>query len=699
MTSLTNTKDNHMTEEIQLNSSQYYLNRQLSLLQFNIRVLAQVNNEEYPPLERVRFLTIFSNNIDQFFEVQVAELKEGIHFGHDHLSADGMRAPDALEEISNICHDAFNNQYQVYNQTLLPLLSQNGIEILSNSQLSEQQQNWVAKYFRREIMPIISPVGLDTTHPFPRLVNKSLNFIVQLEGKDAFGRDSGLAIVPAPRNMPRVIQLPTKNETDKKQFIYLSSIMSKHASDIFPGMTAIGCYQFRITRDADIELNAAEVKDMARALRGELPSRRFGTAVRLEIVQDCPESIIEFLQQEFALSSNDTYLADGPVNLHRLTHLLDHIKDPALYFPPFTPGLPKNLMKNPNWLNVISNEDVLLNHPYESFTPIVDVLRQAANDPNVLVIKQTLYRTGSQSEVVDALVEAARNGKEVTAVIELRARFDEEDNIMLADRLQEAGALVIYGVIGYKCHAKIMLILRRQGRQLKRFAHLGTGNYHSTNAKIYTDYSLFTSDTDLCNDVHKIFQQLTGMGKTVRIRKISHAPFTLKKNLLSMIQHEAEVASDGKPARIVAKVNGLTDPKIIKALYQASQAGVKIELIVRGMCCLRPKIPGVSDNITVRSVVGRLLEHSRVYYFANNTPSVFCSSADLMERNLDNRVEVSFPIENESFAKRIKKELEVFLADNCESWELNSDGSYTQNVPGRAKPLSAQSVFLENLAD
>ena len=548
-------------------------------------------------------------------------------------------------------------------------------------------------------MPIISPIGLDTTHPFPRLVNKSLNFIVQLEGKDAFGRDSGLAIVPAPRNMPRIIQLPTKSETESKQFIYLSSIMDKHASDIFPGMTAIGCYQFRITRDADIELNAAEVKDMARALRGELPSRRFGTAVRLEIVKNCPNLIIEFLQQEFTLSQSDTYLADGPVNLHRLAQLLDYINYPTLYFPPFTPGLPKHLVKNTNWLNVISNEDVLLNHPYESFTPIVDVLRQAANDPNVLVIKQTLYRTGSKSEVVDALVEAARNGKEVTAVIELRARFDEEDNIMLADRLQEAGALVIYGVIGYKCHAKIMLILRRQGRQLKRFAHLGTGNYHSINAKIYTDYSLFTSDTDICNDVHKIFQQLTGMGKTVRIRKISHAPFTLRKNLLQLIQQEADVAKNGGSARIVIKVNGLTDPKLIKAFYEASQAGVKIDLIVRGMCCLRPRIPGVSDNITVRSVIGRLLEHSRVYYFSNNTPSVFCSSADLMERNLDNRVEVSFPIENEAFANRIRKELEVFLADNTESWQLDSDGSYTLNTPGRAKPLSAQQVFLEKLAD
>lgn len=688
-----------MTEDISLSSPQYYLNRQLSLLQFNIRVLAQVNNEHYPPLERVRFLTIFSNNIDQFFEVQVAELKEGIHFGHDYLSADGMRAVEVLDNISNLCHEAFDQQYDIYNNTLLPLLREHDIEILDSTQLSEQQQDWVAKYFRREIMPIITPVGLDTTHPFPRLVNKSLNFIVQLEGKDAFGRDSGLAIVPAPRNMPRIIQLPTKNETDKKQFIYLSSIMSRHASDIFPGMTAIGCYQFRITRDADIELNAAEVKDMARALRGELPSRRFGTAVRLEIVKDCPESIIEFLQQEFALTSDDTYLANGPVNLHRLTYLLDYVKDPNLYFPPFTPGLPKHLKGNTNWLNVISQEDVLLNHPYESFTPIVDVLRQAANDPNVLVIKQTLYRTGSQSEVVDALVEAARNGKEVTAVIELRARFDEEDNIMLADRLQEAGALVIYGVIGYKCHAKIMLILRRQGRQLKRFAHLGTGNYHSANAKIYTDYSLFTSDTDICNDVHKIFQQLTGMGKTVRIRKISHAPFTLKKNLLQMIQNEADIASKGKPARIVAKVNGLTDPKIIKALYQASQAGVVIELIVRGMCCLRPQIEGVSDNITIRSIVGRLLEHSRVYYFANGQPSMFCSSADLMERNLDNRVEVCFPIENENLANRIRKELETLLSDNSESWTLNSDGTYTQNTPGRAKPVSAQQVLLEKLAD
>ncbi len=687
-----------VSTKAQLSQSDYYINRHLSMLQFNIRVLQQVLDTHHPLLERVRFLSIFSSNQDAFFEIRVADLKQEINFGRTLVESDGMRADQVLEEISRLSHEAVENSYQTYLDTIIPALEQENIRFIASEQWTDDQSSWTENYFRRQVMPVISPIGLDQAHPFPRLVNKSLNFIVELEGKDAFGRDSGLAVVPAPKSLPRIIRFPDKLCEGGDNFVFLSSIISAYVDQLFPGMTAKGCYQFRITRDADLEVNTAEVKDMARAMRGELPSRRFGTAVRLEISERCPAHIADFLLHTHELSTQELYRVKGPVNLQRLAQLISLVDRPDLLNPRFTPSVPKGMVDAGNMFHAIAEKDYLLFHPYESFTPVVDLLRQAARDPSVLAIKQTLYRTGSESEVVDALVEAARNGKEVTAVVELRARFDEEDNLELAARLQEAGAVVIYGVIGYKCHAKMMLIVRKEGNQLKRFAHLGTGNYHAINSMVYTDYSLFTSDSDICTDVHKIFQQLTGMGKTVRMRKLHHAPFTLKKQIIYLISQETEAALAGKPARILAKVNGLTSTSVIKALYQASQAGVKIDLAVRGMCCLRPGIEGLSENIRVRSIIGRFLEHSRAYYFENNDIKLYCCSADWMERNLDRRVEVAFPIQDEKLSQRVLKELEAYFHDNCQAWELCPDGSYTQLKPGKATPNNVQERFLEKLS-
>jgi len=545
----------------------------------------------------------------------------------------------------------------------------------------------------------VTPIGLDPTHPFPLLVNKSLNFIVQLEGIDAFGRDSGLAIVPAPRVLPRLIRLPEEVCEDGDNYVLLSSVLHAHAEELFPGMQVLGCYQFRLTRNADLSLDPEDVEDLALALRGELYSRRFGDAVRLEVADNCPKELASYLLRQFGLDESELYEVNGPVNLARLFTIASNVSYPQLQYPPFTPVLPKALKFAEDLFQVLGKQDVLLLHPYESFSPVVDLLRQASKDPQVLAIKQTLYRTGAKSEMVDLLVDAARAGKEVTAVVELRARFDEEDNLLLASRLQQAGAMVIYGVVGIKTHAKLMLIQRREGSKLVRYAHLGTGNYHTGNARLYTDYSLLTADTALCEDVHKLFSQLTGMGKVQHMKKLLHAPFTLKKTLLELIAREAAHAAAGKPARIIIKVNALNEPKIMRELYKASLAGVSIDLIVRGVCCLRPGVAGVSQNIRVRSIIDRFLEHSRVYWFANDgEPKLYLSSADLMERNLDRRVETAFPIENRKLQQRVRDVLGLYLDDNTSASLLQPDGQYLRPSVARGEPArNVQSELLEKL--
>ncbi|SDS86824.1 polyphosphate kinase [Halopseudomonas litoralis] len=683
-----------------INAPELYIHRELSQLQFNIRVLEQALDESYPLLERLKFLLIFSSNLDEFFEIRVAGLKKQITFAREQTGPDGLQPQQVLSKISEIAHQEVSRQYSILNDVLLPALAREKIRFIRRRQWTYKQTLWVRRFFRDEIAPIISPIGLDPTHPFPLLVNKSLNFIVQLEGVDAFGRDSGLAIIPAPRSLPRLIRVPDQLCEDGDNFVFLSSMIHAHADDLFPGMKVLGCYQFRLTRNADLIVDPDEVDDLARALRGELLSRRYGDAVRLEVADNCPKPLSDFLLKQFGLSESELYEVNGPVNLTRLFSITGLDSHSDLQFPPFSPGIPRLLSSADNLFQAIRKQDILLLHPYESFSPVVDLLRQAAQDPNVLAIKQTLYRTGANSEMVNALVEAARNGKEVTVVIELRARFDEESNLQLASRLQQAGAVVIYGVVGFKTHAKMMLILRREDKDLQRYAHMGTGNYHAGNARLYTDYSILTSDQALTEDVHKLFNQLIGMGKALRMKKLLQAPFTLKKRLLELINREALAAQAGKPAHIIAKANALTDAKIIKALYKASQAGVKIELIIRGMCCLRPGIPGVSHNITVRSIIGRFLEHSRVYYFLQEgQEQIWMSSADMMERNLDHRVETCFPLEGKKLINRARQELQTHLIDNTHAWILQPDGSYVRCTPtGNQIPRSAQNTLLEKLA-
>lgn len=684
---------------ISLDSPELYINRELSHLQFNIRVLEQALDTSHPLLNRLMFLLIFSSNLDEFFEIRVAGLKRQIAFSREKSDADGLMPQEVIRQINEICHEQIERQYSILNDQLIPAMEQEGIRFLRRQSWTKKQAEWVKDFFRDQIQPVISPIGLDPSHPFPRLVNKSLNFIVSLEGKDAFGREGGLAIIPAPRSLPRLIRVPDEISDEGDNFIFLSSMIHAHAEELFPGMKVKGCFQFRLTRNADLIVDPEEVSDLASALRGELLSRRYGDAVRLEVVDNCPQELIDVLLLQFGLTDQELYKVNGPVNLTRLMAVMGELDRPSLMYPMFTPGTAKPLRRGNSIIEAMQQNDILLQHPFESFTPIIDLLREAARDPDVLAIKQTLYRTGADSQIVDALVDAARNNKEVTVVIELRARFDEADNLQLASRLQEAGAVVIYGVVAYKTHAKMMHIVRREGNKIRHYAHLGTGNYHAKTAKLYTDYSLLTSDSSLCDDVHKVFLQLSGMGKTLNMKKLLHAPFTLQKTLVEKIEREAELAQKGEGGRLIFKCNSLTDPKMIKALYKASQAGVQCDLIVRGMCCLRPGIEGVSDNITVRSIIGRFLEHTRVYYFENaGEEEVYCSSADLMERNLYKRVETCFPITAKKLAQRVINDLETYLLDNCQSWLLQTDGLYLSSAANRAEDaeeVSAQETLID----
>lgn len=651
-----------------------YINRELSILDFHMRVLEQAVDTQHPLIERLNFLLIFSRNMDEFFEIRVAGMLEEYFLGNESRTPDAMTPKQVLDEISKKAHLAIERQYRILNEQILPKLREEDIYFLRRNELSSAQSTWVKKYFQEQVAPVLTPISLDPAHPFPRLVNKSLNFIVTLEGKDAFGRQISLAVVPAPRSLPRVVRLPDSLSDGKEQYVMLSAIIHEHVSDLFPGMEATGCYQFRVTRNADLTLNE-DVDDLAKALKGGLNSRRFGRAVRLEVTHNCPQEIYHYLLDEFDLSEDQLYKVDGPVNLARLVSDFDR---PHLRYEPYVPIMPKALRKASSIFEAIKKKDILLHHPFDSFNPVISLLREAARDPQVLAIKQTLYRSGADSEIVQVLAEAARNGKEVTAVIELRARFDEESNIAVANVLQEAGAVVVYGIVGYKTHAKMILVVRRENNKLVRYVHLGTGNYHAGNARIYTDYGLMTTDKDLCEDVHRVFQELTGMGKMPKMKKLLHAPFTLHTQLMQYIDKEIELAKAGKEAKIIIKVNALTEPQLINKLYEASQAGVQIDLIIRSICCLRPGVVGLSENIRVRSIVGRFLEHTRVYYFHNDGDAlIYCSSADWMNRNLFNRVECCFPIEDEGLKKQIYQDgLMNYLQDNQRAWILQSDGKW-----------------------
>lgn len=689
-----NTAVNETPTQIEYAYNDRYINRELSILDFHLRVLEQAVDPLHPLLERMNFLLIFSRNLDEFFEIRVAGMMEQLDLGNESRSPDGLTPKQVLDEISATAHAAIERQYRILNQEILPKLREEDICFLRRGELTPAQSAWVKKYFQEQVAPVLTPISLDPAHPFPRLVNKSLNFIVTLEGKDAFGRQIDLAVVPAPRSLPRVVRLPDELTGGKEHHVMLSAIIHEHVSDLFPGMTATGCYQFRVTRNADLALNE-DVEDLAKALKGELNSRRFGRAVRLEVTENCPQHIYEYLLDEFDLEEEQLYKVDGPVNLARL---LSNFKRPHLRYDAHIPVIPKVLKKSENIFSAMQKQDILLHHPFESFAPVINLLREAARDPQVLAIKQTLYRSGADSEIVQVLAEAARNGKEVTAVIELRARFDEESNIAVANVLQEAGAVVVYGIVGYKTHAKMILVVRRENNKLVRYVHLGTGNYHAGNARIYTDYGLLTTDKELCEDVHRIFQELTGMGKMAKLKKLLHAPFTLHTQLINYIDNEITNAKAGKSAQIIVKVNALTEVQLINKLYEASQAGVQIDLIIRSICCLRPGLPGLSENIRVRSIVGRFLEHTRVYYFSNNGDSrIFCSSADWMDRNLFNRVEACFPIEDPALKKRIYQlGLVNYLKDNQQAWLLQSDGRWIRtHVQEGEEAHNSQHVLIE----
>jgi polyphosphate kinase len=675
-----------------------YINRELSQLEFNFRVLAQAMDERVPLLERLRYLCISCTNLDEFFEIRVAAIRHLLDYGGP-LPPDALPPAAALKAIHEKAGELVERQYQYWNETLRPALATSGVRILSRESWNAKQKRWLKQYFDDEILPVLSPLGLDPSHPFPRILNKSLNIVVVLQGKDAFGRAGNMAIVRAPRSLPRIIHLPEDVSGGAHDFVLLSAVLSTFVDDLFPGMEVKGSYQFRVTRNSELLVDEDEVENLAHALKGELAGRGFARAMRLEIADNCPKPIVRMLLKHFELPENAVYRINGPVNLNRVIAVYDLVDRSELKFPAFKqrqhPGSDADEL-----FDVIRRGDVLLHHPYDSFGTVVELVKQAAQDPSVLAIKQTLYRAGKDSVLVNHLIDAARAGKDVTVVIELRARFDEEANIRLADRLQEAGVQVVYGVVGYKTHAKMLLIVRRESRRLQRYVHLSTGNYHPGTARAYTDIGLMTADADIGEDVHRLFQQMSGLVAAFKLKRLLQSPFTLHKALLKKIERESAHAREGKPARIIAKMNALNEAGVIRSLYEASRAGVRIDLIVRGACCLRPGVEGVSDNIRVRSLVGRFLEHSRVYWFQNDdAPEIWCSSADWMERNLLRRIETCFPILDPKLAARVfDEELANYLADNVQSWELRADGSYARIQPGEgAMPHSAQDTLLAQL--
>ena len=677
-----------------------YINRELSLIEFNQRVLAQATDESVPLLERLRFLCISCTNLDEFFEVRVAGLKQRVEIGASSGSPGALTPQQLLDEIRLRAIELVRLQYEVLNKTLLPALAEEKIHFLPRGVWNDEQRDWLTDFYYREILPVLTPLTLDPSRPFPRTLNKSLNFIVRLKGKDAFGRQRHRAVVQAPRSLPRIIQLPEHLvDTGTEGYVFLSSIIHAHVAELFPGMKVDGCHQFRVTRNSNLYVDDEEVEDLVHALEGQLQASRYGAAVRLEVSDKCPEDLCEFLLDHFHLDRADMFAVDGPVNLNRLLTICNRNDRPELMYRPFTPGIPAELRTDASIFSVLRKQNVLLQHPYQSFAPVVDFIGAAAADPNVLAIKQTLYRTGSNSPIVEHLINAARNGKEVTVVVELMARFDEAENISSANRLQEAGAHVVYGLVGYKTHAKMSMVVRREQDGIRRYVHMGTGNYHPGTTRLYTDYGYLSSNKNLGEDVHKVFMQLTSLTAANDLVKVLTAPFDLFDAMVAKIDREIEHAEAGKEARIVAKLNALIEPQIIDKLYEASAAGVKIDLIVRGICSLRPGVPGLSENITIRSIIGRFLEHSRVYYFRNDGDEEFyCASADWMDRNFFKRNETCFPIKQKPLKSRLWNDLEIFMADNTGAWQLQGDGSYVRLSPGNEEPVSAQDYFLNELA-
>jgi polyphosphate kinase len=677
-----------------------YINRELSLLEFHKRVLAQALDPEVPLLERLRFLCISCTNLDEFFEIRVAGLKQRMEIGAPAQGLEKVPAQEVFDKVHVEVADLIRRQYELLNNVLFPELAKAGVRFVQSGEWSDEQRAWLSEYFDEQVVPVLTPLTFDPSRPFPRILNKSLNFIVRLHGRDAFGRRRHRGMVQAPRSLPRIIELPQDlSKPGEHNYVFLSSIIRVHVDRLFPGLDVDGCYQFRVTRNSDLYIDDEEVSDLVRALEGQLEASRYGAAVRIEIGRECPLDLQEFLLDHFSLQECDMYLVEGPVNLNRMSTVCGINDRPELLYKPFTQGLPDELLTDEDIFEVLSKKNVLLHHPYQSFAPVIDFIALAAVDPDVLAIKQTLYRTGADSPIVDHLVTAARSGKEVTVVIELMARFDEAANIALANRLQEAGAHVVYGLVGFKTHAKMLLVVRREDDRLIRYVHLGTGNYHHATTSVYTDYGYLSSSQRLGEDVHKLFLQLTSLTEAVGMTRMLASPFSLFDALIEKIRRETTNANEGKEARIIVKVNSMNEPQLIDAMYEASQAGVKVDLIVRGICSLRPGIKGLSENIHVRSIVGRFLEHSRVYYFLNDgDEEYYCSSADWMERNMFRRNESCFEIRQKAMKEKIHRHLELFLADNCQAWVLAGDGAYEQQSPGKKERISSQELFLEKLA-
>lgn len=662
--------------------------RELSLLAFNRRVLAQAQDESVPLLERLRFLCIVSSNLDEFFEVRMAWLKRENKRQPHRLLDNGKTPAETMEAVSREAHDLIRAQYDLFNDVLQPELARAGIHFYRRRNWTGAQKKWIENYFDNELLPILTPIGLDPSHPFPRPLNKSLNFAVELEGTDAFGRPSGMAIVQAPRILPRVVPLPAELCGGGNGFVFLSSILHAHVGKLFPGMTVKGCHQFRLTRDSDLTVDEDDIKNLRAAIQNELHDREYGDGVRLEVADTCPAHIHAFLLAQFKLTPAELYQVKGPVNLVRLNAVPDLVDRPDLKFPVRSAGRLKTLEKNGSIFTLAKQSPILLHHPYQSFDPVVRMIREAAADPDVLAVKMTIYRTGNRSELVSALMKAALAGKQVTVVVELMARFDEANNVNWAQQLEDAGAHVVYGVFGYKVHAKMALVIRRENGALKRYAHLGTGNYHQGTSRIYTDFGIITADDEITADVNTIFMEITGLGKPGRLNKLYQSPFTLHKMVIDRIARETQNAKDGKPARIKAKMNSLIEPTVIEALYKASAAGVQIDLIVRGMCTLRPGVKGLSENIRVRSIIGRQLEHSRVYCFHNNgADDTYIASADWMGRNFFRRIEVATPITEPRLKERVIREgLDDALKDNTRAWLMQPDGSYIRAQAEKDEP-------------
>lgn len=678
------------------------LNRELSLLKFNERVMAMAANPTTPLIERLRYLCIVSSNLDEFFEIRIASLKEQQRQTPDLVGHDGYTPDQAFERVQLAAHALTEKQNTLLMEEVFPRLMEEGIGVLEPASWTDAVRDWVRVGFHRDVMPLLTPIGLNSAHPFPRVYNKSLNFIVALSGQDAFGRNASIAILQAPRALPRLVKVPSEVCGMAHGYILLTSMISAFVGELFPGMEVRGCYQWRVTRNSDLFVDEEEITNLRKALQGELSQRNFGAAVRLEVDPFMPEELELFLQQEFMLQEKDTYRVSGPINLSRLMQLCNVVERPELSFPDYRPRIPPPLdtvRDQPAELfAAIAAQDRLLHHPYQSFQPILDFMTAAALDPAVVAIKQTIYRTGEDSELMRLLMAAAQAGKEVTVVVELMARFDEQTNINWAARLEEVGAHVSYGVVGHKTHAKMALVLRREGGHIRRYGHLGTGNYHPRTARSYTDFGMLTAEAKLCEDMDNVFSLLTGLGARRPLKMLLQSPFTLHETMLALIRNEAINAKAGKKARIMAKMNTLQEPIIIRALYAASQAGVKIDLIVRGACALRPGLAGISENIRVRSIIGRFLEHSRVFYFYNEgTENVYLSSADWMDRNFFRRVELGFPVLDDVLKQRVIREAFTWpLKDNQLAWRALPNGSYTK-VKSRAAPFNLHEHLMQQL--